>query len=315
MNDWVSKRGSTVVDKQRLRSLTERSNFRGAIQTLSHAGAIGVSGALLALSWGSWIAVPIFIIHGILINCLYAGQHELSHWTVFKKRSLNDHVGRLFGFVTLNPFSADRWAHFTHHRYTQDPEKDSDLLGMPPYTLTSYILDLSGISFWYRRFRSIGATAIGPAPADAFWLTESQRRTVVVEARWHVAGYCSILAASLALGSAEALYYWLAPMLATKWFHQLQNTGEHVGLSHEPDTFRNTRTLTGSPVMRWLMWNMSYHTAHHSFPGVPFHALPQLHAEIVKKLGSVPSASYLEAQAEIFAQLWGSRASSEPRHS
>ena len=70
----------------------------------------------------------------------------------------------------------------------------------------------------------------------------------------------------------------ISPMLLTKWFHQLQNTGEHTGLAHDSNTFLNTRTLKGPPVMRWLFWNMSYHTAHHCFPGVPFHALPALHA-------------------------------------
>ena len=56
--------------------------------------------------------------------------------------------------------------------------------------------------------------------------------------------------------------------------------------------------------MRWLMWNMSWHTAHHAFPGVPFHALPALHREIETGLGRpVIVRGYLEAQAEILGQL------------
>jgi fatty acid desaturase len=52
------------------------------------------------------------------------------------------------------------------------------------------------------------------------------------------------------------------------------------------------------------MWNMSYHTAHHAFPGVPFHALPALHRELVAGLGRpVIERGYIEAQKEIFASL------------
>ena len=37
--------------------------------------------------------------------------------------------------------------------------------------------------------------------------------------------------------------------------------------------------------MRWVNWNMAYHTVHHTFPGVPFYRLPQLHREVEAALG------------------------------
>jgi len=33
-----------------------------------------------------------------------------------------------------------------------------------------------------------------------------------------------------------------------------------------------------------LMWNMPYYVEHHSYPTVPFHALPQLHEAMKDKL-------------------------------
>jgi len=39
----------------------------------------------------------------------------------------------------------------------------------------------------------------------------------------------------------------------------------------------NTRTLLTLAPVRWLAWNMPFHAEHHSFPAVPFHALPRLH--------------------------------------
>jgi fatty acid desaturase len=44
--------------------------------------------------------------------------------------------------------------------------------------------------------------------------------------------------------------------------------------------------LTGFPV-RFLAWNMPFHTEHHANPAVPFHALPELHRRERAKLRAV----------------------------
>ena len=66
---------SISIDRAVLKTLNIKSDFRGWMQTGSHLGAIGISTGLLAFTWGSWWAVPVFIVQGILINCLYAGVH------------------------------------------------------------------------------------------------------------------------------------------------------------------------------------------------------------------------------------------------
>jgi fatty acid desaturase len=305
MEDWVSKRGLTLIDSRRLKELSVRSDARGLAHLGSQLGAIAVTGVLLASTWGSWWGVPVFLAHGILINCLYAGQHEMSHWTAFKSRWLNDAAGEAIGFVVIYPFTWDRWFHFAHHRNTQSWDKDPELLIRAPYTLGSYLSNLFGVTYWYGRARSTVRLAMGIVPGYAYWLNEKQRRSVIVEARWHVAGYLAIAALSVAFGTWAAVQFWLAPMFLTKVVHQLQNVGEHTCLTHEPDTLKNTRTLKGPALMRWLMWNMSYHTAHHTFPGVPFHRLPELHREIEQRLGApVPAAGYLETHVNIARTLW-----------
>jgi fatty acid desaturase len=309
MEDQIARDG--LVKRERLRALSRKSDLRGWVQTASHTGAIAATTA--GLIWlgpaAPWAWLPQFAAQGVLINCLYAGQHELSHWTVFRTKALNDVVGQVFGFITLNPFLTDRFLHFAHHRATNDPERDPELMGTGVYTLASYSLDLVGVSFWWRRVTGILRTAAGRGLDSAYWLDAAGRRTVIVEARIHIALWVAIAAVSALLQSWVAVTLWIAPMLATKWFHQLQNTGEHTGLPQVADTLANTRTLAGPAPMRWLMWNMSYHTAHHWFPGVPFHALPALHDEIGASLGRpLPTTGYLQAQREIFAGLIAARA-------
>ena len=80
--------------------------------------------------------------------------------------------------------------------------------------------------------------------------------------------------------------FWLIPMILTKPVHQLQNTIEHLGLSHEDDILENTRSTRTNAFFRWLCWQMPYHTAHHTFPAVPFWKLRDLNAKIEASAGT-----------------------------
>ena len=57
----------------------------------------------------------------------------------FRTRSLNEWVGRIFGFVLFYPRTFDQVQHMAHHRYTQDWARDGEL-ARDPYTLRSYPL-------------------------------------------------------------------------------------------------------------------------------------------------------------------------------
>ena len=51
-------------------------------------------------------------------------------------------------------------------------------------------------------------------------------------------------------------------------------------------------------------WQMPYHTAHHTFPSVPFWKLKELNSKIEKKSGNVYSMGYFEFQIEVIKRLW-----------
>jgi fatty acid desaturase len=283
-----------VIDAARLRGLCVASNGKGAVQALSHLGAVALSGALLWVTRGTWWAVPIFAAHGVLLNFLYAGQHELSHWTVFRTRWPNEWLGRLFGFVLFYPRTFDQVQHMAHHRFTQDWTRDGEL-ARKRYTLASYLLWMSGITYWYTRWRRILRFSLGLVTEP--YLPAKRHAELIREARLHLAGYTMIAGVSLMARSGAAVFLWLAPMLAMKWVHQLQNTMEHLGLPHEDNVLVNTRSTRTNPVMRWLGWQMQYHTAHHAFPGVPFHRLRELDATIFTARGAEPpSMTYIGFQ-------------------
>lgn len=297
-----------LIAPDRLRVLMQRSDLRGALQLGSHLGAIAVTGTLLWLTWGSWWAVPLFMAHGVLINFLYAGQHELSHGTVFHTRPLNVFFGRLFGFIAIYPRDFDKIQHWAHHQHTQNWEKDGELV-REPYTLRSYLLWFCGPTYWVTRVARIARFTRGVVIEP--YIRPEDHALIIREGRIHAALYALIAVASIAAGSWAAVILWLAPMVMMKPVHQLQNTIEHLGLSHKDDILENTRSTRTNAVMRWLCWQMPYHTAHHTFPAVPFWQLSQLDAAI-RDSGATPHAmGWIEFQIEVITKL---RAKSEDQY-
>jgi fatty acid desaturase len=292
---------SSLIGPTVLRSLSQKSDWAGWAQLASHAAAIGATGCGLWLSLGTWWSVPLFMMHGILLNFLYAGQHEMSHWTVFKTRRLNEIVGRVIGFVVLYPRDFDQIQHFAHHRFTQEWDRDGEL-GRPRFTLATYLLNLLGPAYWFYRVRRLLRYSWGYVREP--YVAGSRHADVIREARLHLAGYGAIAVLSVALQSWAAIIYWLAPLLTMKFVHQFQNMIEHIGMPHTDNIFENTRSTRTNPFMRWLCWNMQYHTAHHAFPGVPFHRLQELDQALFSDRGvEPPRMGYWEFQAGVIRAL------------
>lgn len=64
----------------------------------------------------------------VLVNFLYAAQHESSHGTVFRTKWPNMVFGRLIGFAMIYPRDFDWIQHSAHHQWTQNWEKDGELV-------------------------------------------------------------------------------------------------------------------------------------------------------------------------------------------
>lgn len=283
-----------MVDPERLKELSRKSDARGWLQVVTHFGAIGLTGWGVYATMGTpWVVLP-FIAHGVLLNYLYAGQHEFSHSTVFKSPGLNEFFGRLIGLIVLHPRDLDQIQHFAHHRYTQKWREDGELYRQH-YTLRSYLMSLTGLWLARRFPRMIVRAAMGHV--DAPYVRGKNKDRVVREARISLAIYVAIIVASIALRSWAALIYWFAPLALTKWAHQIQNLIEHVGMPHDTNIFENTRSTKTNAFMRWMCWNMQYHTAHHAYPSVPFYRLKQLHHAAFTANGLKPATmTYLGFQ-------------------
>ncbi len=289
-----------ILEPVELRELCKKSDVAGWLQLGSHFAAISIAGWLHFLALGSWWVIATGLSLGILINFLYAAQHELSHSTVFRTRWLNEHFGRIIGFIQIFPRDFDQIMHFAHHQWTQDWERDGELV-REPYTLSTYLLWLSGITYWQNRVVGLVRRAFGIILEP--YIRKEEEAKVIRESRLHLAGYFLVLIVSAYFQSAAVLVFWIVPMVVTKPVHQLQNTIEHLGLSHENDIFENTRSTRTNAFMRWLCWQMPYHTAHHTFPAVPFWKLKQLNSKIESTVGKVHRMGWIEFQIAVIRKL------------
>ncbi|MFT6146669.1 MAG: fatty acid desaturase [Myxococcota bacterium] len=293
---------SGPLTAEQVRQFSARSSLTGAFHLGMHLGLAVVLAALLWRTWGSLWTPVLWCAVGVVINYLYAAQHELSHGTVFTSRRANELWGRVIGLLMLYPRDYDRHHHLRHHRYTGDPDQDAELAFRTPYTFRSYVLYGVGVTYWWGRMSAIWACARGQF--DAYERPATVARKLTLEARIHLAIYAGIAVVSAATGSWLALLVWLGPMLTLKWTHQVQNTVEHTGMAMTADLWNSTRTVRAPAPWRWLVWNMTFHTAHHAYPSVPFFRLPHLHSALVDTAGPPQTVTYLEFQRWVLGRLW-----------
>jgi fatty acid desaturase len=289
---------SGAIDKAALKALSRPSDAKGLAQLAAHLWALGLSGALVVAASGTGWLAPAWLLHGLLLVFLFAPLHETVHRTAFARRGLNDAVAWGCGLVLALPPAYFRAYHFAHHRHTQDPARDPELASAKPDTWAAYLLHASGLPYWRRQATSILAHAAGRV--DEPFIAPAARATVVREARTVLGIYAAIAVVSVAAGSTLALTLWVVPVALGQPFLRLYLLAEHTGCPLIADMFRNTRTTRTNWLVRRLAWNMPYHTEHHAYPAVPFHALPGAH-EVLRERLAVVAPGYISVHRDIVA--------------
>ena len=92
------------IDREVLRSLNQRSDWKGVLQTLGHLGLLTLTG-ICAFYAAARFPLPVLLLilflHGTVYAFLLNGFHELCHNTVFKTKFLNTFFLRIFSFLGL----------------------------------------------------------------------------------------------------------------------------------------------------------------------------------------------------------------------
>jgi fatty acid desaturase len=271
-----------------VRAMSERSDAKGLSQLGSHVAAILAAGVLVwAVSGTWWLMIPAQVVLGILITFLFCPHHETVHWTAFASKKLNDRVAWVLGFIGFLPSIWFRYFHFEHHRETHIEGRDPELADVKPVTKAAFLFYVTGIkSFWWSALRTLFLHAAGRV-TDGFVPDAKAKAAVVRQARQYLAGYALIAVAAILAGSWAPLTYWIVPLALSAWSLRIYLLAEHTLRPHTEDMLENTRTMRTNALVRWLAWQMPYHTEHHTFPMIPFHALNKAFEKIAPRHGAL----------------------------
>lgn len=285
---------SPKISPQTMQGLLKKNNQRAFLRFVLMYSLFLAMGIGIVWSWNQSIVLWIgfILVFGMLMCSLFACQHECIHNTAFKSRRLNQVAAFITGVSYIYPSTIFKELHFTHHRHTHEPGLDPEIsLGGKPLqsvisNLPFYLTWLSGFPLF---FFKVGMTIVGALGMPDFirkklypFISSEVRLQVVLES-WVV------LAVHLAiLGSAIYVYagFWglHIGLLVGHGFLASYTAAEHNGLPHEGSIVEKTRSIAAPFFVKFLMWNMPYHAEHHSYPAVPFHALPLLHEEMKEEL-------------------------------
>jgi len=276
-------RPADLVPAATLKALHRRTNWQGLVHITLQLAALAGSGALIWLARGTWWLLPAMFVHGVQMVFLFGAHHECVHQSPFRSKWIGTGLNFVLGLILFYPPKYLWHFHMTHHRHTQDPALDPEIAVPLPTTRASYLWFALGPPYWRRRLQTSLRHALTGKAGQPF-IPERDKSAIVREARQIWLIYLGAAIGTAFIDPWILPLYWLGPAVLGQPALRLYQIMEHGGAAFGDQPFRNARTLTTNPVMRWYHWNMPYHAEHHLFPNVPFHALPKLRPYLLEQL-------------------------------
>ena len=322
-----------ILSAAELAPLTELSDRRSLAAVAQTAGVIALAIAFGVWAWPSpWIALTIVVV-GVQQHALFILAHEAAHYRLFRRRALNDAVGRAIGMAGAISMCTYRVIHRLHHNNLySDEDPDTAIHGGYPrgnaYLWKKLAQDLAGWNAWKTFAYFFGAPALNDEtrraarPLDD---TSPQLRRSARIDRWFVVAF-QLLAplACFALGGGRALAqyaaFWLVPMLTVlQPILRLRAICEHgatTDFSSPLTAARSNRTGGGAVNVLGRLFlfphHVNHHLEHHLYPAVPHYHLPRLHRLLAEK-GALDGAGVRDL-AETLALIFAPRAGHAVRH-
>jgi fatty acid desaturase len=298
-----------LVPRKRMKELMIRKNGPAIRDTLLWIALTIILGYVAYLSWGTWWAIPAFIVYGTVYTLPAVSKwHESSHGTMFRTAWMNEALYQFTSFLILIQATNFRWTHARHHTDTIIVGSDPEIMEPRPPKLQRVLRYILRESFIYSTWPYLFKHAIGLLSAEEKELVPtSEQRKLFVEARVFILLYGVIIVLCFYLGSFLPLMFVGLPSFYGALLNGLLVSTQHVGLYEDTLDHRLcARTFYTNRILRFLYTNMNYHIEHHMFPLVPYYNLPALHEEI-KHDCPTAAPSFTAAIRETWAAIWKMR--------
>jgi acyl-lipid omega-6 desaturase (Delta-12 desaturase) len=246
--------------------------------------------ACLSLRFGYGVYLLLAVPAAGFLVRLFMIQHDCGHGSFFRRRLVNDWVGRVIGVLTLTPYDFWRRTHGMHHATSGNLDHrgigDIDTLTVREYLSLSRWRRLG-----YRLYRH-PVVMFGAGPIYLFVL---RHRLPFGLAREGLAPWISTMATNAAIALVMAGMMWcvgVKPFLlvhlpivfvagaAGMWLFFVQHQFEHTVWSEGTDWSFAEAAFYGSShydlpaVLRWFTANIGMHHIHHLCSRIPFYRLP-----------------------------------------
>ncbi len=246
--------------------------------------------ATLGISY--WLSLGFVVLAGGFLVRLFVIQHDCGHGTLFRRRQLNDWIGRALGVLTLTPYDAWRRDHAIHHASAGNLEKRGvgDIS-----TLT--VREYQSMPLWrrlgYRAYRHpVVLFLVGPA--YQFFV---RHRLPLGHIFNSSAPWTSTMLTNLAIAvlfGGGIWFFGLVPFLIVHlpitliascigvWLFYVQHQFEETSWDGASDWNLHESALYGSShydlpaALRWLTANIGVHHVHHLCSRIPYYRLPQV---------------------------------------
>ena len=304
----------TPVDRKLMKELTKRTDSPALRDTALWLGLLVGFGGLGVLTWGSWWAVLVFLIYGLLYATAADSRwHECGHGTAFKAPWMNTVVFHFTNFQLIASPVVTWWSHMRHHTDTIIVGQDPEIPAMRPPALLLIGANVFGLVAAPRNYATMIRLAFGRLTAhEATYVPDSARPQAFLIARIHLAIHLVAWGTALWLGSFLPVMLIGLPRFYGIWLSFVMGLPQHLGLAEDVLDHRlNARTILMNPVLRFLYSNMNYHIEHHMYPMVPYHRLPALH-EAIKHDCPPPYRSLWQVWVEVVPVLL--RQLRDPQH-
>lgn len=212
----------------------------------------------------------------VLTYFAYTPLHEAVHGNIngagSHYRWLNNLCGYLVAQIVAVPYTSHKVEHFTHHRFTNIPDKDPDYIisglgkGLPSIVMTVFKYIWTQSSYF----------------AQHQWQRSSlkQRSIYCVELTlilaWRIAFIVSVAQPGTLLVIIGG--YFVGGYFTAYWFAYRP----HIPYQN-PNRYQNTNSMivpTWLKPVEWFWLGQNLHAIHHLFPRVPFYLYHKVHKEV-----------------------------------
>jgi acyl-lipid omega-6 desaturase (Delta-12 desaturase) len=271
-----------------------------------------------SLEIGYWLCLLLSVPAAGFLVRLFMIQHDCGHGSFFRRRVVNDWVGRVIGVVTLTPYDFWRRTHAIHHANSGNLDYrgigDIDVL-----TVSEYLALSRWRQLLYRVYRH-PLMMFGVGPAYHFVL----RQRLPFGLMRSGSAWLSTMATNIAIAMLVATMIWLAgvkPFLLVHlpitflaasigvWLFYVQHQFEDTFWTHDKGWNFHEAALRGSShydlpqVLRWFTANIGVHHVHHLCSRIPYYRLPRVLRDH-PQLAAIGRLTLLESVGCVRMVLW-----------